>query len=196
MHFGRSGLVIACSAFGLLGCAIVPALGRFVDGTLCDRDQRVVFHCDLEDDAVSVCANVEGTQIRALSYRLGTKAHLGRSFDATEAEAGAFHAQLEVLSPEAKLRELWFEQGGQTTLLGQCVGGDCVSEAGLTILFDDKVVSHHACRRDPHGHEWFSEWIANFGNDSSESRSATPIVAFRSTEHRVASYYIGPVGPR
>src|SRR5262245_20948393 len=123
-----------------------PALGP-ASTALCTASERVLFHCVLGERAVSLCASMAGPRIETLAYRYGVPGRIELSYVASSASGRRFAATAAPLAPRATVRQVWFDRGGYTYLLTQCVGGDCPQSAGLAVLRGEHVLSNrHSLR--------------------------------------------------
>lgn len=174
------------SAFASALVALCPALlpaPAAADGAAspCAAGQKVVFHCVLGPKAATLCAQAQGegeaARVTALAYRYGTPARAELAWAADAAAGRRFTATVQPLSPRASVRQLWFERGGFTYLLHQCVGGDCPAAAGLAVLKGERVLSARTCQRSADDRAWFAPELVRWAGDASATRSLTDLVA-------------------
>ena len=182
-----SNRVLAAAALALAGAAAAAADLMPASTALCSPRQQVVFHCSLGAKAVSLCAVMEGPRVTTLDYRYGTRARLELTQAASTAQP--FKATLSQLAPGARARQVWFDRGGYTYLLSQCIGGACPYNAGLAVLQGDKVVMNRRCVRTADDRASFVPELARFGSDAASSEARTRLLAFEDIDLGVERLY-------
>lgn len=174
----------------LLACTML-AVGAPA-GAGCAPGEQVVFHCVLGGGKLaSLCARRTGDAISALRYRYGRADRDELSVEAGVAGSPRFSATVAPLTPRASVRQVWFRRGGSTYLLSQCVGGDCPSQARLTVLRGDRVLSNRRCLRGEDDRAWFAPALASFGGDAASSRSSTPLLEIDDVDLGIERFYPG-----
>ncbi|WP_310390147.1 hypothetical protein [Roseateles sp.] len=154
---------------------------------LCSPRQQVVFHCSLGAKSVSLCAVTNGQRATTLEYRYGTQAKLELTQEASTAQP--FKAMQSQLTPGARVRQVWFDRGGYTYLLSQCIGGACPYSAGLAVLQGEKVVMNRRCMRTADDRASFVPELARFGGDAASSEAKTELLVFEDMDLGVERLY-------
>jgi|SRR6476469_8742712 len=175
------GLLVACA---WAGAAEIGAASP----DLCTPPQRVMFHCAVGAKAVSLCADVEGGRIAALTYRYGTPARVELAH--TIRSAAGLAAAVTPVAPRASVRQLSFARGDVTYILSQCVGSACAQSARLAALRGDRIVFNRPCRRTADDRAWFAPELARFGNDAASSEALTELIRFDDVDHDIERLYL------
>ena len=181
-----SGL-LAAAALALAGAGALAADLMPASTALCSPRQQVVFHCSLGAKSVSLCAATQGQRVTALNYRYGTRARLELTRAASTAQP--FQATQSQLAPGARVRQVWFDRGGYTYLLSQCVGGACPYSAGLAVLQGEKIVMNRRCVRTVDDRASFAPELARFGSDAASSEAKTGMLSFEDVDLGVERLY-------
>jgi len=180
---GAFALAAACGA----GLAADPTPAS---ASLCTPPQRVMFHCPLGAQAVSLCADMSDEAIEALDFRHGVPGRLEESHVARSADGRRFSATVSRIASRASVRQVWFSRGQLTYLLSECVGAGCARRAGFSVLRGGEVLSDQRCvRAAGAARTGFSPALAHFGADAADSRSRTPLLVFRNVELGIEALY-------
>ena len=182
-----SSRVLAGAALALAGTAAMAADLMPASTALCSPRQQVVFHCSLGAKSVSLCAVMDGQRVTTLDYRYGTRAKLELTQVASTAQP--FKATQSQLAPGARARQVWFDRGGYTYLVSQCVGGACPYSAGLAVMQDEKVVLNRRCVRTADDRASFVPDLAHFGSDAASSEAKTGLLVFDDVDLGVERLY-------
>lgn len=174
--------VLAVAGAGALAADLMPA-----STALCSPRQQVVFHCSLGAKSVSLCAAVEGQRVTALDYRYGTRGR--RELTQAASTPRPFKATQSQLAPGARVRQVWFDRGGYTYLVSQCVGGACPYSAGLAVLQGDNIVMNRRCVRTADDRASFVPELARFGSDAASSKAKTGLLSFEDIDLGVERLY-------
>lgn len=166
-----AGAALALASSAAMAADLMPA-----STALCGPRQQAVFHCSLGAKSVSLCAVVEGQRVTTLDYRYGTRARLELTQQASTAQP--FKATQSQLAPGARARQVWFDRGGYTYLVSQCIGGDCPYSAGLAVLKGYEVVMNRRCVRTADDRASFAPELARFGRDAASSEAKTGLLVF------------------
>ena len=154
---------------------------------LCSPRQQAVFHCSLGAKSVSLCAVMEGPRATTLEYRYGTRSRVELTHGASTTQP--FKATQSQLAPGARARQVWFDRGGYTYLLSQCIGGACPYSAGLAVLQGEKVVMNRRCLRTADDRASFAPELARFGSDAATSEARTGLLTFEDIDLGVERLY-------
>lgn len=173
---------MALAGFAAVAADLMPA-----SNALCTPRQQVVFHCSLGAKSVSLCAAMDGQSVTALEYRYGTRARLELTQGASTDQP--FKATQSQLAPGARARQVWFDRGGYTYLVSQCVGGACPYSAGLAVLQGEKVVMNRRCVRTADDRASFAPGLARFGSDAASSEAKTGLLVFDDVDLGVERLY-------
>lgn len=179
--------VLAGAALALAGSAAMAADLMPAFTALCSPRQQVVFHCSLGAKSVSLCAVMDGQRVTTLDYRYGTRAKLELTQEASTAQP--FKATQSQLAPSARARQVWFNRGGNSHLVSQCVGGACPYSAGLAVLQSEKVVLNLRCVRTADDRASFLPNLAHFGSDAASSEAKTGLLVIDDVDLDVERLY-------
>jgi len=162
--------------------------------SLCKADERVFFSCPLRNTkkTVSICAAApKDGPVQRLTYRYGAgRAEL--QFEANSQNQNRFSATVGPASPNASVRQVWFERKGVRYIVSSCIGGDCPHRGGLIVRRGKRVLTSRACAMDSAQHvsqPWFLSEVLKFGSDIDGSQSKTDLIKLEDVDNNIGVLY-------
>lgn len=168
----------------------LPVLATAAPVTHCKTDEQVFFSCVAGKKTVSLCGKSAANGLASLTYRFGLPGKVENEYTATPANGQSFLGTVEPDSPDAEVREIWFDRGEFRYLLTSCHGGDCPYPGGLAVLKKGNVLSSMHCASGIDSLTAFSSDLVEFGGDSADSaKSHTPLLKLNDYTNRIDRLY-------
>ncbi len=168
----RAGLAL----FATIGALAATSSLAADPVTQCRVGEQPLFSCSVGKKIVSLCgASVSGASA-SLAYRFGLPGKVENEFVATMANGNRFHTTVVTLAPRANVVEIWFDRGEVRYVMNTCMGGDCPSEAALTVLERGNIVVRMPCKDDGNLRGVFSSDLIEFGDSLEHTKPKTPLL--------------------
>jgi hypothetical protein len=166
------------------------SFAQSAQGSLCQPDEGVLFSCRLENNPkiVSLCTSPKAEPFQSVTYRYGTAAKSELSYSATAENHNHFIGSVNPVSPNASVRQVWFENNGVKYIVTSCVGGDCPHNGGLIVFRGKQLVTSRACTLDS-TQPWFSSKVVHFTSELQSSQSKTDLIQLHDYDNNVEVLY-------
>lgn len=166
------------------------SVSSFPQDSLCQPDEGVFFSCQLGGNhkIVSLCASPNAAPFQSITYRYGTLAKTELTYSATTDNHDHFLGTVSPASPDASVRQVWFENNGIKYIVTSCVGGDCPHNGGLIVLKANQPLMGRACTIES-SQPWFSSKIVHFSSDLESSQSKTDLIQLKDYDNHIEVLY-------
>ena len=157
----------------------------------CLPDEGVLFSCRLKgnDRIVSLCSSPKTSPFASITYRYGTETRNELTYVASVENHNQFLGTVSPVSPNASVRQVWFELKDKKYIVTSCVGGDCAHRGGLIVFQGSHLLISQPCANAGSSQPWFSSGVVRFGSDLDSSHSNTDLIQLQDFDNGVEVLY-------